>query len=135
MLDFVKSAFAPRYTFENVDTIFIRGHQYRYISSHGDCHYFVPADGQRPREEYDNATIAEMLETGHFDHRPDREFNYLTELPHDMLSLLGDEETRRGSEREAIVLAFLEKYQAGKIKAVSTQKGNWAENATISCVL
>ena len=58
MLDFVKSAFAPRYTFENADTIFIRGRQYRYISSHGDCHYFVPADGRGPREKYDNATIA-----------------------------------------------------------------------------
>jgi len=120
MLDFVKSAFAPRYTFENTDTIFIRGRQYRYISTHGDCHYFVPADGQGPREKYDNATIAEMLETGHFDHRPDREFNYLTELPPDMLSLLGGEEKQRGSEREAIVLAFLEKYQAGKIKRTDT---------------
>ena len=120
MLDFVKSAFAPRYTFENADTIFIRGRQYRYISSHGDCHYFVPADGQGPREKYDNATIAEMLEIGHFDHRPDREFNYLTELSPDMLNLLGDEETQRGSEREAIVLAFLEKYQAGKIKRTDT---------------
>ena len=116
MLDFVKSAFAPRYTFENSDAIFIRGRQYRYISTHDVSHYFVPADGQGPREKYDNATIAEMLETGHFDHRPDREFRYLTELSPDMLSLLSDAEKLRASEREAIVLASLEKYQTGEIK-------------------
>ncbi|GGF86222.1 putative transposase [Mameliella alba] len=116
MLDFVKSAFAPHYTFENADTIFIRGRQYRYISTHGDSHYFVPADSQGPREKYDNATIAEMLETGHFDHRPDREFSYLTELSPDMLTLLSDEEKQRASEREAIVLAAFEKYQAGDLK-------------------
>ncbi|MBL3562929.1 helix-turn-helix domain-containing protein [Rhodovulum sulfidophilum] len=116
MLDFVKSAFAPRYTFENADTILIRGRQYRYISTHGDSHYFVPADGQGPREKYENATIAEMLETGHFDHRPDREFSYLTELSPHMLTLLSDEEKQRASEREAIVLAAFEKYQAGDLK-------------------
>lgn len=116
MLEIKPSQLSPQYAFSPSDEIFIDGRQYQYFETRGSEHFFMPADGNGVLQSLNNSQIARWLDKGKFEHKPARTYEPMSTVPAELLSLFSSAEKERAECREAFVLAFLERFEEGKVK-------------------
>jgi putative transposase len=143
MLDIVPSPTMPLFAFGKYDEILISGKSYRLFESRDDGHYFVRVDGTDVVQKLTNTEISRWLQMGNLVCNPNAlappGSRQAIELPHDFLSAMSPKQQKRAALREAMVMAFLEMHEEGKVKktddsirenmrAIRTRAGEFLEN-------